>query len=138
MHNLSLVQNFSLKTLNHLAWYGLESSPISLFKVPATPQSKKPGKARHMCYPWLIVEHKKANMAMEEGCYCQAANAAHATLTMHRILATYTKPLAQDMHIPPVTTMTTVGQEVRIWIAYLSDNGKNCVSLQAQCPMILC
>jgi hypothetical protein len=75
-----------------------------------------------ICFPWLIVEHKKAGeMANEEKCHCQAANAGTAAVmmleTLSKIVPGGKKHMA-DKHIPPVITMTTVDKIVRVWITY--------------------
>lgn len=120
----ALVRNFSRKILEHLAQHGLEPSVAGIFRETRRTEIEK---SRFMCYPWLIVEHKKANLDKAEACYCQAANAASAALKMHQILAQYAENKVDDVHVPAVTIMTTVGQVVRVWIAYVSNRGKDYV-----------
>jgi hypothetical protein len=83
----------------------------------------------YICFPWLIVEHKKAGeVALEEKCYCQAANAGTAAIMMLETLSGIVPGVKEHKaheHIPPVVTMTTVDKIVRVWITYSckpSDN----------------
>ena len=126
----AVVENFSLATLEHLGRHGLQPSTSRMFD-----QNRKARvfESDFICYPWLIIEHKKSQRS-GMFCYCQAANAASAALEMHMILAKYAREAPQDAHIPPVTTMTTVGREVRIWIAYVSNvsnDGHDCVRVSS-------
>jgi len=82
---------------------------------------------RYICFPWLIVEHKPAPPTDKSFCYCQAANAAYAVLTMLRNLAKFSKKgLTDYSHIPPVTTITTIGSEVKVWVAYVMGPSGTC------------
>ena len=62
-------------------------------------------------------------------CYCQAANASSAVLMMLEKLSMCESIATADANIPPVTTMTTVGKDVRVWLAYVctevSSKGNN-------------
>lgn len=117
--NESLVKNFLRSTLEHLATHGLQPSPAGIFQKQ---RRAKIEISDSLCYPWLVVEHKKDKVSMDKKiyCYCQAANAAQAVLKMHQILAQYAEGKANDAtHIPPITTITTVGSDVKVWIAYV-------------------
>jgi hypothetical protein len=117
-----VLKNFSSQTLEHLARYGLESCVANLFR------RKNAKSNRYICFPWLIVEHKPAPPTDKSFCYCQAANAAHAVLTMLRNLAKFSKKgLTDYSHIPPVTTITTIGSEVKVWVAYVMGPSGTCV-----------
>jgi hypothetical protein len=121
------VKNFTRTTLEHLSKYGLQPSPSRIFDER---RKEHVFPSDFLCYPWLIVEHKKdAAERKEEECYCQAANAASASLKMHQILAKYAQSLPEDAHVPPITAMTTVGKIVKIWIAYVSNFGRDTVSI---------
>jgi hypothetical protein len=114
-----LVRNFSVSTLLSLAKHGLLSSAAGIFNN--TRRRIVPSDC--ICYPWLIIEHKKAEQSKEgqsstHHCYAQAANAAVAALMMYRTLAKHATPKV----VPPVVAMTTVGEAVRIWIAYCDDD----------------
>ncbi|KAL2193245.1 hypothetical protein P885DRAFT_64083 [Corynascus similis CBS 632.67] len=119
-------ENFSYTTLQYLASYGVESNTAGLFR-----QGRKHGLSDYICFPWLIVEHKRAGgPATEEECYCQAANAGTAAVMMLETLSKIFPGVAKKerrahKHIPPVVTITTVDKIVRVWITYaceLSDD----------------
>lgn len=82
---------------------------------------------RLVCYPWLIVELDKGYRGMssvffeERVCY-QAKNAAACALQLQRQLAKYAAPLADQAHVPPIPTVTTVGARVTVWIAYYAKD----------------
>jgi hypothetical protein len=118
-----LVKNFLRSTLEHLATHGLEPSPAGIFKEHGRAEIEM---SDFLCYPWLVVEHKRDKVPMdtEMFCYCQAANAAQGVLKMHEILAQYAEDKTDATHIPPITTMTTVGSNVKIWIAYVEPRVK--------------
>ncbi|KAI9147079.1 hypothetical protein HJFPF1_13110 [Paramyrothecium foliicola] len=117
----SIIDNFSLKTLEHLSQYGLESNSAGIFrrgrKTPIEPSDC-------ICFPWFIVEHKKKEHSLEEECYCQAANAGAATVMMLQTLSKHCERRGDDIQVPPVATMTTVGEVVRIWITYSCNGSK--------------
>ncbi|KAH8175072.1 hypothetical protein LIA77_06491 [Sarocladium implicatum] len=109
-----LVENFTLQNLEKLCQVGLESTTGGRYR------REKQGSlicSDLMCFPWLIVEHKRSNQG-EEKCYCQAANAGSAAVMMLQGLARYAKSQRQDGHVPPVVTMTTVDKIVRVWIVH--------------------
>ena len=114
----SIVESFSRKVLQGLAPHGLESNTAGLFR---------PGKTTPLvlsdciCFPWLVVEHKK-DRVKEIFCYCQAANAGTAAVMMLETLCKYAEPRADHSHVPPVTTMTTAGKTARVWITYKTDS----------------
>jgi hypothetical protein len=115
-----MTENFSTDTLEHLARHGVPSNTAGLFRKPQ--DLKRMVLSDCICFPWLIVEHKKAGeMANEEKCHCQAANAGTAAVMMLEILSEIVpgdKKHMADEHIPPVITMTTVDKIVRVWITY--------------------
>lgn len=115
----TMVENFSLEMLEHLARHGLEPSTTGRFHEGKTRQIVP---SDYLCFPWLIVEHKKqGHSGQVQFCYCQAANAGMAALTMLQKLAKYAEKRPRDSHIPPITTVTTVGPEVRVWVMYVSE-----------------
>jgi hypothetical protein len=114
--------NFSKTTLAHLARHGVESNTAGLFRHKGT----APVLSDYICFPWLIVEHKKTGgRALVEKCYCQAANAGTAAIMMLETLSMVVEDDGQETkdkdHIPPVVTITTVDSVVRVWIAYSCD-----------------
>ena len=121
----SITENFSATTLRHLARHGVESNTAGLFRKPA---QRDPVLSDHICFPWLIVEHKKiGGAALGEACYCQAANAGTAAIMMLETLSTIVPWTHQhsNEHIPPVVTVTTVAKVVRVWITYSSKPSEN-------------
>ncbi len=107
---------FSRQTLAHLARYGVESSTARLFSR----LQKNVILSDYICFPWLVVEHKKAGKGgTREQCYCQAANAGTAAVMMlESLYSIETEHVPDNEHILPVVTMTTVDKNVRIWLAY--------------------
>jgi hypothetical protein len=117
------MDNFSFRTLEHLARHDVESNAAGIFRRKrnnAVPPSE------YMCFPWLIVEHKKkGGSAHVEKCYCQAANAGTAAVMMLETLAGVVPGVEEKQqeaieHIPPVVTITTVDSIVRVWITHAS------------------
>ncbi|KAK2616639.1 hypothetical protein QQS21_000462 [Conoideocrella luteorostrata] len=125
--NPSLVESFSWKRLKELFNYGLRPTPFRVFHKP-------PVQASLNCYPWLIVEHKKEkcqypnyyDMSEEVMC-CQATNAAACAVQLNRNAATYAIKLAEQAHVPPIPTVTTIGSVVKVWIMHYADDlGGSC------------
>ncbi|KAK4038765.1 hypothetical protein C8A01DRAFT_37255 [Parachaetomium inaequale] len=118
--NNAMIENFSHTTLQHLARHGVQSNTAGLFRKRQN--QKTIVLSDCICFPWLIVEHKKAGeVALEERCYCQAANAGTAAVMMLETLSGIVpgvKKHTANEHIPPVVTMTTVDKIVRVWITY--------------------
>ncbi len=114
-----ITENFLYTTLQHLARFGVESNTAGLFR-------RRPRqtvvRSDFICFPWLIVEHKKAGKtAKGEECYCQAANAGTAAIMMLETLSAIvpgSKQQRTNEHIPPVVAVTTVDKDVRVWITY--------------------
>ncbi|KAH6636948.1 hypothetical protein F5144DRAFT_569209 [Chaetomium tenue] len=119
----ALVENFSPATLQHLARHGVQSNTANIFRKDQT--LKNIIMSDCLCFPWLIVEHKKAGeMALEEKCHCQAANAGTAAVMMLETLARIVPGVEEhtaNEYIPPVVTMTTVDKIVRVWITYCCE-----------------
>lgn len=88
------------------------------------------------CFPWLIVEHKREDeQADDKSFYHLAATAALKALAMLQILAKHAENKSQDRHVPPVTVITTAGENVQVWIAYVSDGGKSEARLPSAPPI---
>lgn len=122
-----LVRNFSSAVLDHLSLYGLEPCAANSRRRNAKAKSNEDN-TPYMCFPWLVVEHKKMGRGIKY-CYCQAVNGAHAALTMLRNLAKHANHGMPGLaHIPPVTTITTIGPQVKVWVAYATDLEGSCVS----------
>ncbi|KAI1840806.1 hypothetical protein JX266_013013 [Neoarthrinium moseri] len=109
------VENFSRATLQKLASNGLRSSVTDAFRDKRRDAIVA---SDCICYPWFVVEHQKQGSGKAMECYCQAANAAVAVLMMFRNLVKY----STHKEVQPVTVMTTVRSEVRIWTAFYDDS----------------
>ncbi|KAH6867781.1 hypothetical protein B0T10DRAFT_596911, partial [Thelonectria olida] len=112
--NPSLVEPFSWSVLKELFAEGLQPTPFRVFHKEALEANLK-------CYPWLIVEYKKEGVSKGKlTVSCQAANAAACALQLNENAATYAVNLADDAHVPPVPTITTIGCHAKVWIAHLA------------------
>lgn len=121
------MDNLSRSTLEHLGRHGLEYSVNKLHQKREESEAKAP---EPICFPWLVVEHKKSHDDGEE-CYVEAANAGTAAVMLFKNLARFAKKKAGRQNIRPVETiLTTVGQTVRAWIVYSSSKLKGFVSCQ--------
>jgi hypothetical protein len=112
-------RNFSLELLSHLCAIspgGLLSSPRA--KLEKLPECRERSAWALTCFPWAIVESKKENHDIQF-CYRQAVNAASVALRMFQGLM-QAKYILDDDNIPPVIAFTTIGQNVRLWLAYCS------------------
>ncbi len=74
-----------------------------------------------ICYPWFLIEIKKKKHGRVEFCYCQAANCCSASLSMLEGLTRHLGKNQSAELIPPVVSLTVVGLEVRLWLAYTTD-----------------
>ena len=134
--NDNLYGNFSRKVLEHLDERGLQPNPAGIFrrKQPKGVTKENIKGSEYFCYPWLIVEYKAGHVDnyQVKRAHRQAANAAAVSLKMYRNLSRYSKSSVDenstdDRHVLPVTTMTTAGSKVKMWIAYSSNNEADCV-----------
>jgi hypothetical protein len=122
-----MVQNFSMQTLQALAEHGLQPTARAIFREGRRDNIKM---SDLICYPWLIVEHKKSSdQGKDLFCYCQAANAGMGALMMLKTLAKYAERRVHDEHIPPVITITTVECTVRVWVMYVDEGADAYVSV---------
>lgn len=70
-------------------------------------------------FPWAVVEMKKRAKVPDtkiERCYCQAANAAGAALTIREEFVN--KLPVTRASIPPVIAFTCTGPKVKVWLMY--------------------
>lgn len=116
----TMVTNFSKNTLQHLAAHGLYSVVADAL---GQQRSKKNWRlAHHMCFPWLVMEHKKSKKDMEF-CYCQTANGTSAAVLLLENLCAHATKSRLNLRVPPVIGMTTCGREFKVWITYSSFSG---------------
>ncbi|KAI5467813.1 hypothetical protein BGZ63DRAFT_36877 [Mariannaea sp. PMI_226] len=118
-----MAMNFSRKVLEHLTRCGLQPSTAGVF---GKSWQTELAKSDYQCFPWLIIEHREDVLRdRETRCYCRAANAADAALTLYQNLGEHALNKANDIHVPPVVAMTTAGKDIRVWIAYACNNGED-------------
>ncbi|KAJ3524926.1 hypothetical protein NM208_g11860 [Fusarium decemcellulare] len=114
----SIADNFSQITLEHLSSHGLQSSATGVTKSGRRGATLSDD---YVCYPWLTVEHMKDEYKNnKELCYSQAAVAGRAALKMLQNLCRYEQKCSSKTHIPPVVTVTTEHDLVRVWIMHCS------------------
>ncbi|KAL9617417.1 MAG: hypothetical protein Q9160_007774 [Pyrenula sp. 1 TL-2023] len=115
------VQYFSLKVLNKLRLKGLHSAVTTgLRKGTESEDGGMLDTPDLLCYPWAIVEMKKYSRvppAEVDRCYCQAANASAAALSLQERL--YARAFsAAPSNLPPIIAFTCVGPQVKLWLTY--------------------
>ncbi|KAM0337696.1 hypothetical protein ACHAPU_011526 [Fusarium lateritium] len=119
----SIVEPFSWSLFQELFEHGLRPTPFSTLGKKAK-RSKGPSTEDLKCYPWLIVEFKTEDDSLMEEVCCQGANASACAVNLNRIAAKYTTEEAEDVQVPPIPVITTVGPKVKAWIAYFSRDFK--------------
>ncbi|KAK0386720.1 hypothetical protein NLU13_6555 [Sarocladium strictum] len=141
--NYAVAGNFSRQILFHLLEKGnLEPSPFSNFRKPK-PRTSYTQAQRFIGYPWFIAEYKRIEGRRFVDVVTQAANAARCTLQMYSGLVLHTgteraQAAKSDVRIPPLITMTAIGREVHIWVAwaeqpYDEDDDENHEHCRMQC-----
>jgi len=72
-----------------------------------------------LCYPWAIVEmkHFRVSPAEVNNCYCQAANASSAALSLqeHLLVRAYG---AIPKTLSPIIAFTCIGPRIKVWLTY--------------------
>ncbi|EUC44473.1 hypothetical protein COCMIDRAFT_27181 [Bipolaris oryzae ATCC 44560] len=123
-----LIENFSLPTLHKLREASVLSSPR---KALAQWKSSKPtndqmGGSDLMCFPWAVVEVKSAakDASIERMCYCQAANASAAALSIREKLHLASKKSDPKLEALVIFSFTCVGTHVKLWLTYTSPEEK--------------
>ncbi|KAF5007530.1 hypothetical protein FDECE_6121 [Fusarium decemcellulare] len=112
--NNVLVESFSWSLLKDLYTHGLRPTPFLVF-------NRKPQESKLMCYPWLVVEHKKEDIAPKTVC-CQAANASACAVKISQATARYAVELPDSAHVPPIPVVTTIGPQVSVWIMHFAKD----------------
>ncbi|KAH7384636.1 hypothetical protein BKA66DRAFT_569879 [Pyrenochaeta sp. MPI-SDFR-AT-0127] len=124
------VENFSLPVL-----HALRRKEGNLLSAPTTglqqwaPKGRSKLDAAHMiCFPWAIVEVKRNKKMTQCGtrfknsgavfCYCQAANASAAALTLREQLASQSNDSSPINEALAIFALTCVGPSVKLWITY--------------------
>lgn len=112
-------QKFSYKFLKELR----DDKRDVLVSAPTTGLLRKPMDEVKgpdlMCFPGAVIEfrHSEVQTESEEVCYCKAANAAAAALSIYESL--FTSAGQSIDKVPPVVTFTCIGSDLRVWLAYL-------------------
>ncbi|KAJ4378643.1 hypothetical protein N0V86_005513 [Didymella sp. IMI 355093] len=135
------VDSFSLPVLAELRNRGKDSiisAPTTGVWHSATKKTPKLLEAKDlMCFPWAIVEVKRGTAGPSAGlehkikkaearaherrtqfCYCQAANASAAGLTLRERLAANAKDNSGLRNARVMFSFTCVGSAVKLWITY--------------------
>ncbi|KAH7078108.1 hypothetical protein BKA63DRAFT_602099 [Paraphoma chrysanthemicola] len=114
----------SPEVLGQLLQQGITCTPTTGLRNWTKAQDKTKmlrSESDRSCFPWAIVEMKRDGSTVDGAlairCYCQAANAAAAALDLQAQLF---DKLGHDRYSrnPPVVVITTVGPEIRVWLAY--------------------
>lgn len=73
-----------------------------------------------MCFPWAVVEVKSAIVDgdPERMCYCQAANASAAALSLREKLLLASKKNEPNPEALVIFSFTCVGTHVKLWLTY--------------------
>jgi hypothetical protein len=121
-------QNYTADTLSQLAMNGLRSVPVSssLTRVAETNRDSAEWQFPLLCFPWCIIQLKGVEKAaaIEENdnsvleTSCQASIAASGALAMFGKLARFADVKQDGQHIPPVITITSVGPNTTVWLAF--------------------
>ena len=110
-------ENLSYGVLQQLAQDGLESDAscnLASAKKVVYPDWN------WVCFPWLVVQHRKPGNP-ETQCNHEAANAAASAIMMLERLCKHVPVGLQgkaNEHIPPVVVITTAHKVVRVWVTY--------------------
>ncbi|KAH7478258.1 hypothetical protein FOMA001_g9138 [Fusarium oxysporum f. sp. matthiolae] len=124
----SLVEPFSWSTLKKLHGCGLLATPFNVLNKKEPQEPREPREQDLSCFPWLVVEYKKAKNApgeldrLKEVVYCQAANASGCAVKLNQNAARYAVKLAGNAEVPPVASVTTVGPQVKVWITFFAKD----------------
>lgn len=111
----------------------------------ASKKNAKPLEAKdQMCFPWAVVEIKRgtafheqqakeaevgAHEKRKQFCYCQAANASAAGLTLREDLAARANNSSELYGARVMFSFTCVGSAVKLWLTYRKE---------PVCPIVMC
>ena len=123
-----MIRNFSFahleKLANHFLVDGLERGfhPGPVLNFTRNKNKIQENIKQYTCFPWLVGEWKhagKSNTQSEQHMQRQAANCAAAALAILANLAVKGQRRPDIKEIRPVVAITSVGAEVRAWVAYV-------------------
>jgi hypothetical protein len=114
------IQSFSLDVLGKLRSNGVHSATTTgLRRWAETKNGVKLKAPDLLCYPWAIVEmkHSQVSSAEVEKCYCQAANASAAALSLQeQLLALAFGTIPRTLS--PIIAFTCIGPRIKVWLTY--------------------
>lgn len=95
------------------SYENLRDLPESIVFSPSNNFSKV------LCFPWAVLEVKRAQNSLANVCHCQAANAAAAVLEWRKSLFNRAyQEVGKPPPVPLVIAYTCVGTWLRVWLAY--------------------
>jgi hypothetical protein len=122
------LQNFTVDALFQLAMKGLRCIPVSssLTGVAEMKRDSIELQVPLLCFPWCIIQLKGVEKAAEIKenddsaleTSVKASIAATGALAMLETLARFADVKQDGQHIPPVITITSVGPNTTVWLAY--------------------
>lgn len=134
--------SFTDRRIYSLMEHGLYATTTNAFKkdyVKSTSGKTTIPERDRLCFPAIILELKngttKGLKEKRRKGYCQAANAASASLNILENLAKFDKLQDRYQRIPPVVTITSVGEHCKAWLAFScppTTNVRNHVSNYAR------
>ncbi|KAF2135288.1 uncharacterized protein K452DRAFT_35515 [Aplosporella prunicola CBS 121167] len=120
------VQNFSEKILSDLIGAGVIPTVTTGLRIKCNRGSRKMFDADNLCFPWAVFESKRSGLGSSgrERCYCQAANASSAALTLLEGL--FRKTYGQlPNDLGPIIAFTNTGAAFRVWLTFQTKYGKH-------------
>jgi hypothetical protein len=117
------LQNFTFDSLSELAKKGLCYIPASNFqtKIIETEGNSQDVPYSTVCFPWCIIQQvapKKDSGDLDLELFRRASIAASSALSMFEQLARFAGVKQDGQHIQPVITITSVGSNVTVGLAY--------------------
>ncbi|KAL9115200.1 MAG: hypothetical protein Q9227_000994 [Pyrenula ochraceoflavens] len=119
----SYVQSFSLDVLAKLRSDYVHSTTTKGLR--GWPKAKKTTALKAhdlLCYPWAVAEMKHSSVSQSEveHCYCQAANASAAALTLQEQLLEQAFGDSPE-EVLPIIAFTCIGPRVKVWLTYRAE-----------------
>lgn len=121
-------KNFSASILKQLTVNGLRSVPVakSLTSIAEMKSDNTEQNIPLLCFPWCILQLKQAEglaRADENDdtllkTTLEGSSAATISLSMFEKLSRFADVKQNGQHIPPVITITSVGSNTTVWLAY--------------------
>jgi hypothetical protein len=125
------VQCFSLDVLGKLRSNGVCSATTTGLQKWNKHKNESKLKATDLlCFPWAVVEtkHMLVSAAEVEKCYCQAANASAAALSLRQELVTLAFGAIPET-LSPIIAFTCIGPRIKVWLTYRIEQDGNLISV---------